>query len=128
VRLLAPRRGCDARSEPDGWPVMRGTQLALSGRSVLLFISGNAPGASNKGNFYQGGKGIPRPITLIRYAGSGSLEALGEDALALSKMDWNNDALYDPMPVTIRYSQLLSRTIARATSLPSGVYPYRLFM
>jgi hypothetical protein len=128
VRLLAPRRGCDARSEPDGWPVMRGTQLALSGRSVLLFISGNAPGASNKGNFYQGGKGIPRPIKLIRYAGSGSLEALGEDALALSKMDWNNDALYDPMPVTIRYSQLLSRTIARATSLPSGVYPYRLFM
>jgi hypothetical protein len=128
VRLLAPSGASQARSQPDGWPVMRGTQLPLSGRSVLLFIAGNAPGVSSRGNFYQGGKGIPRPVRLIRHAGAGSLEALGEDALALSKMDWNNDALYDPMPVTIRYSQLLSHTIARATSLPSGVYPYRLFM
>jgi hypothetical protein len=127
VRLLPPR-GSQARSEPDGWPVLRGTQLPLSGRSVLLFVSGNAPGVSDKGNFFQGGKGIPRPIILIRHAGSGALETLGEDALALSKMDWNNDALYDPMPVTIRYSQLLARTIARATVLPSAVYPYRLFM
>ncbi len=128
VRLLAPRRDSRARSEPDGWPVMRGTQLPLSGQSVLLFVSGNAPGVSDKGNFFQGGKGIPRPIALVRHAGAGSLEALGEDALALSKMDWNNDALYDPIPVTIRYSQRLARTIARATSLPCGVYPYRLFM
>jgi hypothetical protein len=43
-------------------------------------------------------------------------------------MNWNNDALFDSLPVTIEYSQRLSKTIARATSLPSGVYPYRLFM
>lgn len=128
VRLLAPPPGSTERSNPDGWPVMRGTLVPLSGQSVILFVSGNAPGVSDKGNFFQGGKGIPRPIKLVRHAGSGSLEALGEDALALSKMDWNNDALYDPLPVTIRYSQVLARTISHATSLPSGVYPYRLFM
>jgi hypothetical protein len=128
VRLLAPPAGSPQRSEPDGWPVMRGTLVPLSGQSVLLFVSGNAPNVSDRGNFFQGGKGIPRPITLVRHAGSGSLEALGDDALALSKMDWNNDALYDPLPVTIRYSQVLARTIAHATALPSGVYPYRLFM
>jgi hypothetical protein len=128
VRLLAPKPGSAERSEPDGWPVLRGTQLALSGQSVLLFLSGNAPGVSDRGNFFQGGKGIPRPIILTRHAGAGSLEILGDEALALSKMDWNNDALYDPVPVTIRYSQLLARTISHATSLPSGVYPYRLFM
>jgi hypothetical protein len=128
VRLLPPPSASSARSQADGWPVMRGTLTFASGRSVMLFVSGNAPGVSDRGNFFQGGKGIPRPITLIRHAGRGSLEALGEDALALSKMDWNNDALYDPMPVTIRYSQVLARTIAHVSTLPSGVYPYRLFM
>ena len=35
-------------------------------------------------------------------------------------MDWNNDALYDPLPVTIRYSQVLARTIAHARELGLG--------
>ena len=43
-------------------------------------------------------------------------------------MDWNNDALYDPVPVSIRYSQRLARTIANVHDLPRSVYPYRLFM
>jgi hypothetical protein len=43
-------------------------------------------------------------------------------------MNWNNDALFDSLPVTIEYAKRLSQTIAHATSLPSGVYPYRLFM
>ena len=43
-------------------------------------------------------------------------------------MDWNNDALYDPVPVSIRYSQKLARTIANEPDLPRNVYPYRLFM
>jgi hypothetical protein len=55
-----------------------------------------------------------------------SLAAL--EALALTKMDWNNDALYDPVPVTIRYSQRLAKTIANVPDLPGKVYTYRLFM
>ncbi len=51
-----------------------------------------------------------------------------QEALALTKMDWNNDALYDPVPVTIRYSKRLARTIANVPSLPGRDYPYRLFM
>jgi hypothetical protein len=43
-------------------------------------------------------------------------------------MDWNNDALFDSLPVTVEYSKRLSQAIAHATSLPSGTYPYRLFM
>jgi len=50
------------------------------------------------------------------------------EALALTKMDWNNDALFDPLPVTIKYSQTLARVIAHAPSLGSAAYPYRLFM
>jgi hypothetical protein len=127
VRLLAPKSR-DARNTPDNWPVERGTLVPFSDRSILLSLNGDAPSVSLRGHFVQGGKGIPRPITLVRHAGSGPLELLGEDALALSKMNWNNDALFDSLPVTIEYAKRLSQTIAHATSLPSGVYPYRLFM
>jgi hypothetical protein len=127
VRLLGARTK-DALSTPDSWPVERGTLVPFSDRSVLLFINGDAPSVAVRGHYVQGGKGIPRPITLVRHAGAGPLERLGEDALALSKMDWNNDALFDSLPVTIEYSKRLSQTIAHATSLPSGTYPYRLFM
>ncbi|MEZ5643063.1 MAG: hypothetical protein R3E70_13680 [Burkholderiaceae bacterium] len=42
-------------------------------------------------------------------------------------MDWNNDALYDPVPVSIRYSQRLARTIANVPdALLPGICPYRL--
>lgn len=116
------------RSEPDGYPVPRGTVLQRSGNSMLLWIAGNAPRASLSGDYYQGKKSIPRPINLIRHAGAGPLEVTALEALALSKMDWNNDALYDPVPVTIRYSQKLARTIANVPSLPGSAYPYRLFM
>jgi hypothetical protein len=43
-------------------------------------------------------------------------------------MDWNNDALYDPLPVTIKYSRTLARVIGHTRGLPDAAYPYRLFM
>ncbi len=46
----------------------------------------------------------------------------------LSKMDWNNDALYNHTPVTIGYAQRLARTISKVPTLRRGEYPYRLFM
>ena len=44
---------------------------------------------------------------IVRHAGVGLLEMTALKALAVTKMDWNNDALYDPAAVTIRYSQRL---------------------
>lgn len=115
-------------STPDRYPVPRGTMLQLDGRSSLVWVAGNAPSASSTNDYYQGGKSIPRPIRLTRWFGSGSFRVSAAEALALTKMDWNNDALYDPIPVTIRYSQRLARTIANVPSLPGTSYPYRLFM
>jgi hypothetical protein len=53
---------------------------------------------------------------------------MASDVLALTKMDWNNDALFGPLPVTIMYSKRLARTISHVSSLASHPYPYRLFM
>jgi len=115
-------------SKPSGYPVPRGTVVIRSGNSALLWAAGNAPEVSTTGDYYQGKKSIPRPLQLIRHAGRGPLEVIAREALALTKMDWNNDALYDPVPVSIRYSQKLARTIANVPDLPGKTYPYRLFM
>jgi hypothetical protein len=128
VQLVAPRTRA-GKSQADNWPVRRGTMQHLSGREALLYVNGTAPGlASGSGNFYQGGKSIPSPLLITRDAGSGPLERTAADVLALTKMDWNNDALYDPLPVTIKYSQTLARVIGHASDLPDAVCPYRLFM
>jgi hypothetical protein len=127
VWLQASRRP-GQRSEPDGYPTPRGVLLPVSGTEALLWAAGNAPGVSPRGNYYQGGKSIPRPLLLRRHAGSGPLELAGSEALALTKMDWNNDALYDPVPVTIQYSSRLARAIARGPMLGGTEFPYRLFM
>lgn len=116
------------RSRPSGYPVPRGVVVVRSGDSALLWAAGNAPGVSNTGDYYQGKKSIPKPLQLTRHAGRGPLETVALEALALTKMDWNNDALYDPVPVSIRYSQKLARTIANVPELPGKTYPYRLFM
>jgi hypothetical protein len=127
VWLVAPRNR-ETKGVPDGYPVHRGTMLPLTGVSTLVWVAGNAPAVAQRGNFYQGGKSIPTPLLLTRHAGRGPLEMIAAEVLALSKMDWNNDALYGPVPVTVRYSQLLARTIANVPGLPREVYPYRLFM
>lgn len=115
-------------SKPANYPIPRGTMVVRSGNSALVWVAGNAPAVSNTGDYYQGKKSIPKPLQLIRHAGSGPLDLVAHEALALTKMDWNNDALYDPVPVSIRYSQRLARTIANVPDLPGNVYPYRLFM
>jgi hypothetical protein len=115
-------------TKADGYPVPRGIVQARSETSCFVWVAGNAPGASISGVYFQGGKSIPKPIIMTRHAGSGPLDVIAHEALALTKMDWNNDALYDPVPVTIRYSQKLARTIANVPDLPGSTYPYRLFM
>jgi len=128
VRLVSAKPG-QGRSQPANWPVQRGTLQFLSGRDGLLYVNGTAPGlASGSGSFYQGAKSIPSPLLITRDAGSGPLERTADDVLALTKMDWNNDALYDPLPVTIKYSQTLARVIGHTSGLPDAAYPYRLFM
>jgi hypothetical protein len=47
--------------------------------------------------------------------------------LALSKLDWNSDALYGLAPVTASYTRKLSRTIGRIP-FAGHSYKFRLFM
>jgi argonaute-like protein implicated in RNA metabolism and viral defense len=80
------------------------------------------------GSHLQGARGTPRPIRLVRHAGNGPWDETARAVLALSKMDWNSDALYDPIPVTIGYAKVLARVIKRMTGLGNSPYQFRFFM
>lgn len=130
VKLEPPGRAPQPNQKfrPAAYPVTRGTLVHLSGRAVLLWTGGNAPDPVRGRDYYQGGNSIPGPLLLTRFAGSGDLEAMAFEALALTKMDWNNDALFDPIPVTLKYSQTLAKVVSHAPALANHAYPYRLFM
>lgn len=113
----------------DSWPLHRGTLLHLSGTELLLWTQGNAPSVSRTGaNFYKEGRGIPHPIILKRWAGHSRVEEVAGEVLALSKMDWNNDGLYNIGPVTLAYAAGLAKIMKMLRVIPTDPRPFRWFM
>lgn len=110
----------------DKFPVRRGSLLGIGDREALLWIHGSI--GLERGVYFQGKKGTPQPIKLVRHAGHGSWETSAQSALALSKMNWNNDNLYDPLPVTMSYAHVLARILKRMPSLGSSAFHFRYFM
>jgi hypothetical protein len=68
-----------------------------------------------------------RRSTATRDAGSGPLELVARDVLALSKLDWNNDAPFDNVPARLRQVGDRAR-YCTGPHLPDNNYEYRLFM
>jgi len=113
---------------PAAFPVGRGTVIGLSPREALLWTHGNVQGITERGSYFQGSRSTPRPLRLVRHAGHGPWDDTARAVLALSKMDWNNDALYDVLPVTIGYAKVLARVVKRMPGLGSAPYQFRFFM
>lgn len=116
------------KGSPAAYPVSRGTLIGLGPGDALLWTHGDVSGISDRGSYFQGARGTPRPIRLVRHAGHGPWDDTASAVLGLSKMDWNNDALYDPMPVTLGYAQVLARVVKRMEGLGSAPYQFRFFM
>lgn len=112
---------------PGKYPCHRGSYLLLSGRDALLWTQGNAPTVAS-GDYYKEGKGTPSPLVIRRFAGHGPFNETCAGVLGLTKMDWNNDGLYDRLPVTLAYASVLAETIKRMPTLAPKPYQFRLFM
>ena len=121
-------QGNSLKGTPAAFPVERGSLLGLGPRECLLWMHGNVAGINDRNSYFQGARGTPRPIKLVRHAGHGPWEDTARSALALSKMNWNNDALYDQLPVTMSYAQVLARVVKRMSGLGSAPYQFRFFM
>jgi len=125
---IDPGRGTNKKGQPAAFPVARGTVIGLGPREALLWTHGDVRGVGERGSYFQGARSTPRPIRLIRHAGHGPWDDTARAALALSKMNWNNDALYDPLPVTMAYAGVLARVMKRMPGLGSAPYQFRFFM
>jgi len=127
IKIEAPRSG-GSKGQASSYPCERGITLSLGSRDILLWTQGDAPGAADGRHFYKEGKGIPEPLLLSRHAGHGSWFDLSRQVLGLTKMDWNNDALYDRRPVTIGYASVLASVVKRMPTLAPMPYQFRFFM
>ena len=123
VRIDGQGRG---RGSPAAFPVPRGTVLPVGDREALLWNHGDA-GVTAR-SYFQGSRSTPRPLRLVRHAGHGSWDDTAQAILGLSKMNWNNDALYDQLPVTMSYAKVLSRVMKRIPQLRRTPYQFRFFM
>lgn len=101
-----------SKGSPAAFPVPRGTVLPVSDREALLWNHGDARGVTSR-SYFQGSRSTPRPLRLVRHVGHGSWDDTAQAILGLSKMNWNNDALYDQLPVTMSYAKVLSRVVKR---------------
>lgn len=115
-----------SKGKAGNYPCRRGSYVHLNGYEVLLWTQGVAPSIAT--NFYKEGKGIPTPLLLRRFAGHGGWGPRCVEVLGLTKMDWNNDALYNRSPVTLSYASELARIMKRSPDMGPGPYPLRFFM
>ncbi|MCY4074652.1 MAG: hypothetical protein OXH04_04390 [Acidobacteria bacterium] len=109
------------------YPVARGTVVELGPREALLWTHGDVRGITQR-SYFKGAKSTPKPVRLVRHAGHGPWDDTVRAVLGLSKMNWNNDSLYDSLPVTMAYAKVLARVVKRMPSLGSTPYQFRFFM
>ncbi|MCI3206360.1 hypothetical protein DBA20_15470 [Pandoraea capi] len=55
-------------------------------------------------------KSTPPPLNIVRQWAAAPHQGGRARPPALTKMDWNSDALYDPVPVTICYPMVALKT------------------
>ena len=126
VLIEKPSNG--SKGHPASFPCRRGSFLPLTGTDALLWTQGNVPEAAGGQDYYKEGKGIPTPLMLRRFAGHGAWDETCRATLGLTKMNWNNDGLYDRLPVTLAYSDTLANVIKRFPHASNGVHEFRYFM
>ena len=101
--------------------------MELGPREALLWIHGDVQGITPR-SYFKGARSTPKPVRLVRHAGHGPWDDTVRAVLGLSKMNWNNDSLYDSLPVTMAYAKVLARVVKRMPSLGSTPYQFRFFM
>ena len=118
-----------SKGKPAAFPVARGTVIGIGPREALLWIHGDVQDVTQRGrSYFQGSRSTPQPVRLVRHAGHGAWDETARAILGLSKMNWNNDSLYDHLPVTMTYAKVLSRVVKRMSNLGSTPYQFRFFM
>lgn len=130
--LLSKQLENPSKTWPAFYPVNRGTFLAIGEYELLLWTQGTVANVAQGGKaFYREARGIPEPLHLTRWGGHGSWNDVVNYTLALTKMNWNNSGLYDPLPATLLVSSKLARFVKHmpsVTELVNHKYDLRFFL
>lgn len=127
----SPWRAIDLedKRQPAKYPCDRGIIQPLGDRDVLLWTQGNVQEAAANGrDYFKEGKGIPAPLLVRRFAGHGGWDETARALLGLTKMNWNNDGLYDRLPVTLAFASTLANIVKRMPRIEPRAYQVRFFM
>jgi hypothetical protein len=79
-----------------GYPPLRGTFLKLDGDRLVLYSRGSVDFFRTYPGLY-----VPSPLILRRGAGDHDIRTLAAEALALTKMNWNNTQFDGGWPITV---------------------------
>ena len=121
-------RGSGTKGAAAAYPVERGTTIGIGYRDALLWTHGDVEGLTPGKSYFKGARGTPRPLRLVRHAGHGTWDDTARGVLALTKMNWNNDSLYDPLPATLHFADVLADVVKRIPGLGTRPYQFRFFM
>lgn len=128
LRYLASRPTHNGGLEIHGYPIRRGTTIAVDDNTALLWVHGASTALDQRKTYYQGKRRIPAPLVLVRHAGTSELMTLAEEVLGLSKMNFNSFDLYGQLPATIETSRRVAGIGALLDRYTDRSYDYRLFM
>ena len=81
-------------------PPIRGTMVKLPDNSMLLYTSGYVPYLE----VYPGPR-VPSPLEILEYSGDTTMDIIGKEILALTKLNWNSAKFYIKAPITIAFSR-----------------------
>lgn len=123
----------NAKPAPHGYPVERGTYIAIAKDEALLWTQGNVKGVHLRkpdGDVYKEGslKPVPSPVLVRRFSGAGGWHETCAGILGLTKMDWNNNTLYKKLPVSLVYSGRFATILKQNPDIVDSVYDFRNFM
>jgi len=108
---------------PGMYPALRGTYVKLSADDLLLYTVGYVPFLRT----YPGSR-VPQPIEVQVHHADSPWTVVLQDALALTKMNWNTTYFACSRPVTLAFSQRVGQILAE---LPPDLEPmseYRFYM
>ena len=95
VWLIPVRSAEHLASKPAGYPVPRGTMVVRSKNSALSGSRATRLGCPTRGTTIRERR-ASRAASARSACGEGALELIAHEALALTKMDWNNDGAVRP--------------------------------
>lgn len=113
----------------DGFPLSRGTCMAVDKSTALLWTHGIVPSVKNPNHkYYLGGRSIPVPLKIKKHYGQGDINTIALEILGLTKMNWNSFDLYTKLPATIDSSNQIARIGKLLSRFEGQTYDYRLFI